>query len=67
MMARMEGRKECRASARAGRVPPFLQQKVKGCKRHGSRQGRMWRTGKDNMKEDGLIRLIPGTIHYSGR
>ena len=63
MMARMEGRKECRASARAGRVPPFLQQKVKGCKRHGARQGRMLRTGKDNMKEDGLIRLIPCTMH----
>ena len=31
-------------SARAGRVPPsFLQQTVKGCKRHGAREGRMLR------------------------
>ncbi len=43
MMARMEGRKECRASAQAGRVPAFLLQKVKGCKRHGAREGRMLR------------------------
>jgi hypothetical protein len=49
MMALKEGRnagrrKECRSSARARRVPPFLQQTVKGCKRHGTREGRMLRS-----------------------
>jgi hypothetical protein len=43
-MTHIEGRKEYRTSAWAGCVPPFLQQKVKGFKRHGSREGRMLRS-----------------------
>ena len=66
MMARKEGRNagQGRASARAGRVPPFLQQTVQAGKGTGRERERCCG------QQHGLIRLIPGTMHYmsySGR